>query len=288
MRGQSRTPRPFSDLSGKEEKGLPPVCFGEPDSRFGVGSKVIQRLKSAVETAYHIFANDQLGKDLIVCRCDVCMDEATERRLVATPLREIPASLLAEYTNSAHGYAEGQIAKELRYFLPRYFELIAHDDPPAHVDGSFALCRLAEARYRETWPLVEAEAVDGFFDALLLDRIAHDQIAPGRWTAWIAERTLQSDLGLMVNAGCDVERVLRTWSQAPDPSGAIHIADLRHQIETVRGGHRIRYALMNFRDAEQRIAEWLKSAENTERLEHAFFETKDARLQQMFSDAIET
>ena len=36
----------------------------------------------------------------------------------------MPARLLAEYTHSAHGY-DNQTADELRYFLARYFELIA-------------------------------------------------------------------------------------------------------------------------------------------------------------------
>lgn len=72
-------------------------------------------LSRAVENAYAVFAPYRIGSRLRVCRRAVCMTEDTERRLVATPLRAIPSSLLAEFTNSAHETgADGPEADEFR------------------------------------------------------------------------------------------------------------------------------------------------------------------------------
>jgi len=76
-------------------------------------------LKDLVEEAYRVFGGYQLADRLIVCHCDLCMTVETERELMETPLREISSRTLAEYTNSAHDWDDGPVAREMRYFLPR-------------------------------------------------------------------------------------------------------------------------------------------------------------------------
>jgi hypothetical protein len=44
---------------------------------------------------------------------------------------------------------------EMRYFLPRYLELIAIDDIPDHTLPEKCLRRLAEAEWRTNWPEAE-------------------------------------------------------------------------------------------------------------------------------------
>jgi hypothetical protein len=88
----------------------------------------------AVARSYDVFGKYAPGDKLVACYCNVCMAPETEALLRTTPLREISSKLLAEYTNSAHGYEQGQIANDLRYLLPRYFELLALNDPP-HSSG---------------------------------------------------------------------------------------------------------------------------------------------------------
>ena len=107
---------------------------------------------AVIEEAYRVFSAYRLGHDLIVCHCPSCMTEEAKRQLVGAPLRSIPAELLAEYTNSAHSYDDDQVSRELRYFLPRYFELIAAHDYPDHGGLDICLRRLGDADYRNKWP----------------------------------------------------------------------------------------------------------------------------------------
>jgi hypothetical protein len=63
---------------------------------------VTPELQAIIAEAYEAFARYRLEGPLTVCHCDCCMTEDTERALLTTPLKEIPAELLAECTNSAH------------------------------------------------------------------------------------------------------------------------------------------------------------------------------------------
>jgi hypothetical protein len=121
---------------------------------------VTPELRTTIEEAYIIFAGYTIGSTLSVCYCNVCMSKKIERQLVRTPLREIPASLLAEYTNSAHTWDDQQIAREMRYFLPRYLELIALNDPPDHWGLDICLRRLNYAQWRSKWPLEQTALLD--------------------------------------------------------------------------------------------------------------------------------
>ena len=128
----------------------------------------------AVEQAYEVFAQYSVGSRLDVCRCSVCMDdEDIERQLTTTPLRNISAELLCEFTNSAH--AAGR-ATEVKYFLPRYFDLLAMRQQTSHNGTEMALGRLAESDW-ETWPANERDAIGAFFDALWRDAAAGETLA---------------------------------------------------------------------------------------------------------------
>ena len=72
------------------------------------------------------------------------------------------------------------VAREFRYFLPRYFELIALNQPP---DWGIDIClrRLGYARWRETWPKPEEDIIDRFFDELLVASLQRLELA--QWPA---------------------------------------------------------------------------------------------------------
>jgi len=117
---------------------------------------VSPELNSVVENAYREFACYRLRGTIAVCRCPVCVAGEVERELCTVPLRAISSRLLAEYTHSAHGF-DDRAADELRHFLPRYFELIAADDPPTNTGIETCLGRLHEAAWRvagrrRKWP----------------------------------------------------------------------------------------------------------------------------------------
>ena len=81
------------------------------------------------------------------------------------------AQLLAEYAHSAH-QLDDHTVNQFRYFLPRYFELVAAGRAPSHYAAENCLERLGEAAYRSNWPQDEVEVIDAFFLALFEERLS--------------------------------------------------------------------------------------------------------------------
>lgn len=244
-------------------------------------------LQAIVDEAYKIFAPYRIGSSLVVCHCDLCMDEEIEHELVRTPLREIPANVLAEYTNSAHEYDAGQVATELRYFLPRYLELIGAYDPPCHLGLDICLRRVGFAKYQERWPRAEADVLDRFFEAFLrqsLSIVQYHQAPAGPF--------LDFDLGdvltLAITAGCDVDRLIETFEKGPDPETSIHAAGLATNLVRVRGQpvYNSPYLEEHLEEAT-RIGKWLIRPETAARIEKTFFENGDPDLQKLLSRGLD-
>ncbi|HEY0371721.1 MAG TPA: hypothetical protein VGD79_06945 [Thermoanaerobaculia bacterium] len=243
-------------------------------------------LRAIVDEAYAVFSAYEIGGRLTVCNCNVCMHLDTERLLASTPLRELPSSLLAEYTNSAHGYDDGDIARELRYFLPRYFELIANGDPPDHM-GMLDLClsRLGEASYRTHWSLQEADVIDRFFDAFLIACTSDLEMV--EWpVGWKPAFRIIDALTLALTAGADVERLIAALERAPDPGAGVHLASLRDHVEPSGTVHVLGSAYLEterFRDTRTRLGAWLISVPVRARIEAAFYAVEDPRVQEFLS-----
>ncbi|MBR1280988.1 hypothetical protein JQ597_02930 [Bradyrhizobium sp. AUGA SZCCT0177] len=245
-------------------------------------------LTVAIEEAYRVFGAYRLGRDLVVCHCRCCMTEETERQLVNTPLRSIPADLLAEYTNSAHDYDDGQVARELRYFLPRYFELIAARDYPDHIGLDICLRRLGQADHRNKWPRAEVESIDRFFDAFLSDSLTRLDLEV--WPAgYRLAFNIRSVVTLVVTAGGDIDRLLHNWVGAEDPAAAIHMAALREYVIEERDKTYLHSAcLESHEEAAKTVGEWLLQPNLTARIEAAFFAVGDPRLQVILSNGMRT
>lgn len=233
------------------------------------------RLEAAVERAYTVFAKYRLTTPLIYCDCGVCMGEGAAERLSSLSLREIPSSLLAEYTNSAHGYDRTNIEPQFRYFLPRYLDLIAHCEPPSHLGLATSLDRLAG--YRDHWPAEEAETINEFFDAFL-EASVH-QLLLLEWPVGLElEFDMGELLGMIIRAGGDLERVLNVFDHCPDPDAAIHMANMRTEIKTRCGTPCYTNAYYsNYPEASRRVAEWLSRESVTLRImvAHDMLQTPD-------------
>jgi ABC-type multidrug transport system fused ATPase/permease subunit len=94
-------------------------------------------------------------------------------------------------------------------------------------------------------------------------------------------------LTLVVTAHGDLPRVLATWDRAPDPFAALHMAALREKV--IRATHRTYLHSPYIADhpqAADRIGAFLARPELTQRIETAFFQLDDPRLQKLVSDAI--
>ncbi len=243
-------------------------------------------LHAVVEDAYEIFGAYRVRHALSVCHCNSCMSVEHERELLKTPLREIPACLLAEYTGSAHSWDDGPVARDMRYFLPRYFDLIAQSDPPDNCGLDICLRRLAQADWRAKWPERECAIIDSFFAELMRDCLERTDLV--HWpVGWRLAFDLADVLTLVVTAHGDIDNVLAVWDAAPDPGAAIHMAALRDDVlhHTARTHFHSPY-LEEFPEAADKIGAFLMRPSTIPRIEAAFFMVSDPRLQQLLSDAI--
>lgn len=242
-------------------------------------------LARLVDEAYDVFRPYTIGSALVVCHCNVCMTDETERALVGTPLREISALLLSEYTNSAHPWNDGQVAREQRYFLPRYMDLIARNDPPCNMGMEICLRRLMEAHWRTNWPAPQADLIDRFFDALVRGAMERLEVIP--WEREADPKVDMEDLMTMiVRAGGDLPRVLDVWDKGPPLGSAVHMAKVRRSLDYKHGKDILRNAHLEDYPADaEAIAAFLLRPSVQERIEAAFFATDDPHLQKILSNA---
>lgn len=245
----------------------------------------MQALQRIVEEAYSVFSIYKIVGRLTVCNCNVCMSPETERALTGTALREVPSALLAEYTNSAHGYDEGDIATELRYFLPRYFELIAADDPPDHMGLDQCLRRLGESAYRTRWPAREVELIDAFFDECVIATTTKLEMV--EWPiGWLPASDVLDIITMALTAGGEAERLMKAMEKAPDPGAAVHMASLRRHLLQTEDGHVLQSSYLEgqrYERAVKLLGRWLAGADVSARIQAAFFMVDDSRLQEILS-----
>ncbi len=225
---------------------------------------ITPRLSKAVDQAYEVFSPYQLKGTITYCNCPVCMTEETAKDLSKIPLKEIPATLLAEYTNSAHGYDRETIEPQFKYFLPRYLDLIAHCDPPSHLDLDTCLTRLNG--YRENWPKQEIETINEFFDAFIEASLYHLYLIE-----WPVGPRLEFNMGelltMVVLAGGDLDRSLQTFDKGQDPESAVHMAALRSDVQIKNGKPTYHNThLESHPQAAQKIGAWLHRNSVSERI----------------------
>lgn len=242
-------------------------------------------MKELVEAAYRMFEADRPRGRLCVCHCPVCMDEATMRALVATPLRGIPSTLLAEYTNSAHGWDE-TVEREFRYYLPRYLELIATGDPPCSMGLPSCLRRLAEAGWQEHWNRSERDLLDAFFRDLLALHLGEAEVGRSH-VGWMPLREIEDTLTLAITAGASLEPLLASWWIDPRVEACVHLAGLRMGLRPAREGWRPSSAFLDRHPGPaSAIGAFAMQRGWRARMEAAFFTLEHAGQQQLVSDAL--
>jgi len=224
------------------------------------------RLTAAVENAYKAFSDCKFHGPLIHCSCNLCMTDEHAKILSAKPLREIPTWLLAEYTNSAHDHNE-HVETQLKYFLPRYFELIAECDPPSDFGLQVMFSGLAKSGWRERWHEKHLNAFDEFCFAFL--EACCQQLEVCEWPAGHRIAFDMSEvLSMVVTCEGDLQRLLDTFEGCSDPGAALHMANLRSQIKVRIGGKPyLGDAFMSdYREQAEQIAEFLLSEKLDKRI----------------------
>jgi hypothetical protein len=237
-------------------------------------------VQQAVENAYRVFARYNLSGGLDVCRCNVCVAPNQERLLTATPLCEIPTLTLAEYTNSAHVWNE-RVADQIRYFLPRYFELIAQDDIPCNLGIEICLGRMSSANWRQEWPRAEVEAIDAYFAALLRSVLVSPNPALADYGGLPSYDSDPAEdlLCMIAHAGGDLAPLLAIWDETRGESADLRLANMIGGAEWLR--HRLRnsswydVAPPHVEAAMGEVIGWLRRPAIRERLEAACLAASD-------------
>lgn len=109
-----------------------------------------------VEALYEIFSRYRLTPPMEVCRCPACVGPETEKALLSTPLKKLTPALLSEFTNSAH--VPGSEV-EMKYFLPRYIEVLLQGEPTSSLGWECSLNRLGDFAWTQ-WPDKERKLVE--------------------------------------------------------------------------------------------------------------------------------
>jgi hypothetical protein len=240
----------------------------------------------AVENAYRVFARYDLRGGVSVCRCNVCVAPECERKLNTIPLRQISSGLLAEYTSSAHGF-DGKTENDLRYYLPRYFELIAAGDPPTTLDEQICLQRLQEADYPRNWGPQESGAVDRFLVELLRERLATPFAIDAMGWSGFGEDKAEAVLCMAAYAGAEMSPLLKAWSADDTRSASLHLANMIATADWRRRHLRDSWWLgrEHTEAAMRQVFQWLSQLSTWERLEAALFAEKDEGAAALLSQA---
>lgn len=241
-------------------------------------------MQAVIADAYQVFSRYRLHAPLIVCRCNVCVgDEETFRALSFTPLQTMSSQLLAEYTNSAHGDEGSVVHEQLRYFLPRYFELIAAGDVPSHLGLEFCLRRLGGMPWRAEWPADERDVIERFFDRVMIESASDYSLNTYGGTPFL-DGKIDAVLIMIVQAGGDVRRALACLASVPDPDAGIQIAALR--MRTRWNGHEPFLAsecLSGHQDGARAIGMFANDAAQTARIEMACLTSASPAMQTFLS-----
>ena len=249
----------------------------------------INALTAAVENAYSVFARYRPGSQLATCRCPQCMDDDTEQLLLKTPLREIDCHLLSEYTWSANGTNDPKYDdNELRYFLPRYFELIAADEQPCFGDPEPALRQLGTIGYRASWPGHEVEAIDRFFSALFRVTLAKPLLwHQTEFVGIVAISDVEDTMCVIAYGAGDMASLLSIWDSGEVPYANDHLACLANHCEKDDQTHGLWSAFWGGAIPHAKIvAAWIRRAETIARLQKALQTLVPGKEAELFEKAI--
>jgi hypothetical protein len=187
----------------------------------------------AVETAYRVFEAYKAKFKAHVCQCPVCVCEQDRALLLDLPLRSIDGRLLMQYQWSAHNGADPEAADDLRYLLPRIFELLVAGDAKMFSDPNMTLSKLGDCLWMKQWPKPERDAVTGFLEALLNAALDRDELEPRRYFGTEFARCsldLIDYLSMMVKAGWPADAILTVWSRRVDRAAVLHRASFRFDV----------------------------------------------------------
>lgn len=111
------------------------------------------KLSAVIEALYHRLP-PYVPATIEACSCAHCLPPDRRAQMIATPVRALPADLVRDYLDSAHGLPENP--DDLRALLPRVLDLMAQDLNALGPETGFCLGLHSELRRfgagRNHWP----------------------------------------------------------------------------------------------------------------------------------------
>jgi len=183
----------------------------------------MKTLNDVVNEAYKVFAGNKPGEYLDACT-HCCMKQADADALKAMSLRQISSALLKEYQDAAKPVK--LVQEELRYFAPRYLELIKDFDYPSYEP----LLSLNRFGYFEPtdWTAEESRLFNEF-SALFFRQYLHAN----------HHKTFTTAIEILLmfyKAKFDLQPVLDEWEQCTSVEGLLHFNYLMDSIHINKQG----------------------------------------------------
>lgn len=143
------------------------------------------------------------------------MTPQEENTLATLPLREISKDLLAKYNDSAKPAKTG--IDEIKYFLPRFFELVGQFHFPSH-SAELSFSRLSPFDKNE-WSAQEQELLSLFS----LDFFKH---CLSVYPLPAFNERIDCILIMFHKSGFDISNLLSCWQNELNKEGVLHFRDL--------------------------------------------------------------
>lgn len=177
--------------------------------------KFSSAVTQACEHPYDVFGGYREPDQALDVCINCCMDAELEKEMQRMPLRHITAAHFVEYNGSAKSIR--QPIAEIKYLLPRLFELIANGADVHHSTVLF-LERLGHCR-SDAFSVVERNAIDSFALAFFAACLSRHR--------WRSSDCLDSsdalDFLLMFDiGGIDLQPLLAYWLKTESVTAAMH------------------------------------------------------------------
>jgi hypothetical protein len=171
-------------------------------------------MKEIIERTYKEFSKYSVNLPLDVCT-DCCMTIEETTKLASISVDKIPQELLANYNDSAK--PEKTQIEEVKYFLPRYLELISEFNFPTH-SSELSFSRLVPFDKSE-WTKNELEILLNFQELYFRNCLKTYPIPS------FGDK-IDSIIIMFWKSGLGVDKLLNIWEETECLESNLHFKDL--------------------------------------------------------------
>lgn len=177
-------------------------------------------MSQAVEQAYAVFKKYRAPSHMLDVCISCCMDDALEKEMRCLPLLQLTARHFYEYNTSAK--SEVQPGNEIKYFLPRMFDLLSQG-AELHHSTELYLDRLGRCE-AGTFSVQERAVIDAFALVFFSEGLRRHH-----WQEQASNHFMGGnafDILLMFHlGGIGLEPLLAHWLEAESPGATLHYAN---------------------------------------------------------------